>query len=319
MASGRSAYPYVLLALLTSWCRGSLAEPTLDTKNLHFPSAYGFYVLDGGTFTQLNNKFVATTAEQAKRYLTFSKEARVLIYNKWVRDSSKAKDVVLNDAGHTGEDPMLHVPTAIKQLEGHAEMLLIVPTQPLDASVYSIKCGKTMQDYEFGVNTPDLTAFWKEVAQKHPTSWQARNHYGTMLYLSGDVRGALEQYLKAVELKPDNCECQQNLALAYSALGQTDSAIQHYEIAAKIADNTVVLTNLANAYVQAKRFDDAIKSYRQALLLDPNNPQAHCNLGWVLMQENKIEDAIPEFRRAIDLDPNLSTAKTDLEQALKRK
>ena len=78
-------------------------------------------------------------------------------------------------------------------------------------------------------------------------------------------------------------------------------------------------TNLANAYVQAKRYDDAVRSYKRALELNPQNASAHCNLGYVLMQQGKLDDAIREFQKTLEIDPDMPQGKADLHQASQMK
>jgi Flp pilus assembly protein TadD len=49
--------------------------------------------------------------------------------------------------------------------------------------------------------------------------------------------------------------------------------------------------------------------------LDPQNPRAHNNLGWVLLAIGNIEDAIRHFEKALELDPNDELARTNLNRA----
>jgi superkiller protein 3 len=168
----------------------------------------------------------------------------------------------------------------------------------------------------FGVETPSEEGFWRTMVEQQPDSWQAHNHLGALLYMNGNWKDAYPQFQKAVELNPNAPECHNNLGLTLSLKGDMDGAIGEYEKAVKIKEDSAMITNLANAYEQAKRYDEAIKTYEHALAIDPKNASAHCNLGYALMQTGKTAEAIPEFRKAMELDPNMAQPKSDLEKAL---
>jgi Flp pilus assembly protein TadD len=275
-----------------------------------YPASYGVYLLNGSVFSRIISKLVPTNP---------SGDLSLLVFEKWVADpKADISAIVIDDLRHVGETPMPHVSVVTRRVENHPDMVMVVPNQPLDAGLYSVsvKAGVDVPEYGFGVETPDPVAFWKSVVQDHPTIWQAHNHLGATLYMDGDVKDAYPQFLKATQLNPQNPESHNNLGLALGYLGKTDEAIKQFELAVKIKDDPAIETNLANAYEQVKRYDDAIRTYRHAIQLNPNNTTAHCNLGFVLMQEGKVDDAIREFEKTLKLDPNMPPAQTGLQQAL---
>jgi Flp pilus assembly protein TadD len=213
---------------------------------------------------------------------------------------------------------MPDVPVNKMPVANHPDMMMLVPNAPLNAGLYSISIG-SQPDYQFGVSTPNEEDFWNTVLAKRSDCWQAHNHLGGLLYMRGDINGAYFHFAKAVEINPQNCESNNNLGLALSELGKKEEAIHEFEIAVKLQDDTAIETNLANTYLEVKKYDDAIRAYRNAIQLCPQNASAHCNLGWVLMRQGKVDDAIVEFRRTVELDPNMAQGKSDLEQALRVK
>jgi tetratricopeptide (TPR) repeat protein len=63
--------------------------------------------------------------------------------------------------------------------------------------------------------------------------------------------------------------------------------------------------------------DGAIRSYREAIRLDPSLAEAHNNLGNVLLDKGGVDGAIRCYREAIRLDPSLAVAHSNLGNALR--
>jgi serine/threonine protein kinase/Tfp pilus assembly protein PilF len=99
-----------------------------------------------------------------------------------------------------------------------------------------------------------------------------------------DIEFAIKMYEKALEIDGD-------YTLAYAGLA--DAYVFMYE--AYIDRSLVVL-------------EEAERSSRKALEVDPQLPEAHRSLGRVFMFQKKTEDAIREFEKAIHLRPNFYDA-----------
>ncbi len=181
---------------------------------------------------------------------------------------------------------------------------------------------------------------WGATLDKNPFSWQAHNHLGAWDYMQNDWRDAGPHFLRATQLKPENPESHNNLGLYYSKMYEAtkdrkwmDEALEQYQIAVGIKDDSAMDTNLGNAYEQMGQIDDqagqhavavpeyldAVKTYQHALEITPGNASAHCNMGFALMQLGRVDDAINEFMQTIELDPGMSPARGDLIQALRAK
>jgi tetratricopeptide (TPR) repeat protein len=78
--------------------------------------------------------------------------------------------------------------------------------------------------------------------------------------------------------------------------------------------NAGAYVQLANAYFDAERFDDAIKWYEPALKLDPKNVDASTDLGVSYYYSNKTDEALKQFDYSLKLNP--THAKTLLNQGI---
>jgi tetratricopeptide (TPR) repeat protein len=56
-------------------------------------------------------------------------------------------------------------------------------------------------------------------------------------------------------------------------------------------------------YAQAGRFDDAIKSFREALSRRPDYALARGNLGRILLIKGDVAEALKEYQEAVRIDP----------------
>jgi len=63
------------------------------------------------------------------------------------------------------------------------------------------------------------------------------------------------------------------------------------------------------------RTPEAIEQLHEALTLNPNNAEAHANLGSALLASGKARESIPEFEVALRLKPELKSAADNLRRA----
>jgi len=90
---------------------------------------------------------------------------------------------------------------------------------------------------------------------------------------------AIEEFKKAIALKPDSQSCYFALGNAYNALGWYDLAIKNFRKAAAIREDSYVYNNLGIAYYRKGMYDAALGSFRKALRLDAGHRNASVNLG----------------------------------------
>ncbi len=103
------------------------------------------------------------------------------------------------------------------------------------------------------------------------------------------------------------------LGLAYGESGKYKEAIKSYKQAIRIDPDFVhAHNNLGAAYYMLGRYQEAIKSHKQALRIDPDYRDAHYNLGIASYELDKYEEAIKSYKHAIRIDPDLAEAHYNL-------
>jgi Tfp pilus assembly protein PilF len=69
--------------------------------------------------------------------------------------------------------------------------------------------------------------------------------------------------------------------------------------------------NLGFAYMQTGRAEDAKRHFQQAIDIDPDNADAHFNLGSILTSEHNPDQASQHYAIAARLDPRYANLITD--------
>ncbi len=88
-----------------------------------------------------------------------------------------------------------------------------------------------------------------------------------------------------------------------------NSVIQWEYIAKKYPnDSQIVLSNLAEAYLQVGRFDEALKEYDKAIAIPTPNAFLQNGKGVIFLQEGRFEEAIQQFNASVAINPEANNS-----------
>jgi tetratricopeptide (TPR) repeat protein len=98
-------------------------------------------------------------------------------------------------------------------------------------------------------------------------------------------------------------------ALELHQAGDMLGAIDTYKAALRLEPNRPdALSNLGAAYVRLGQYDDAIAQYEAALKVDPDGTAIRLNLALAFYKSARPNEAIPQLRRVVASDPGAKNA-----------
>jgi len=153
------------------------------------------------------------------------------------------------------------------------------------------------------------------MSQRKPP--QEQIDYILNLFKSNQIQQALDFIDTLSKDYPDESLLLNIRGAGYAGLGQLDIAVQNYKKALSIKpDYAKAHYNLGNALQELGKLHDSVKSYKNSIVLEPENAQAHNNLAIVLRELDQLEEAEASCRKAIVLNPEYAEAYSSLSMIL---
>ena len=139
-----------------------------------------------------------------------------------------------------------------------------------------------------------------------------------MQHKLGRHADAEKNYLRAIEIDPQNIQAYNNLGNLFADLERLDDAIDLYKKTIELdggysADS---YNNLGLAYIGMQRQQEAEQVFRDAAKANPFFADARLNLGTLLFQRKEYAAAAREFQEALAIDPGVLKARNNLAFAM---
>jgi tetratricopeptide (TPR) repeat protein len=155
------------------------------------------------------------------------------------------------------------------------------------------------------------TPIFEKVVKLQPENQQARTLLGISYYGLGDFQNAIPLLEQSPERATDSMR--QMLAQAYLQRKQLDKAEKELtELVRNNPDSAPVHVLLAEALDASGRTDSAIEQFKAALKLAESDPNVHFGLGYLYWKRRDDSSAEFEFRRVLQIDPANAHAMTYL-------
>jgi len=146
----------------------------------------------------------------------------------------------------------------------------------------------------------------------------SEGHYGLgTAFTNLRDANAIDFYREAIRLRPDYGLAYGNLGVELMRVGRLPEAIGALAKALEVGGQTAAgHSNLGQAMGMSHDFEGAMREYRLAIKIDPNNVGAQYNLGTLLLTLKQAPAALPHLKCAVALAPNNSSARMNLAIAM---
>jgi serine/threonine protein kinase/tetratricopeptide (TPR) repeat protein len=135
----------------------------------------------------------------------------------------------------------------------------------------------------------------------------AHTTLGLLYTGTGDYRGALVEYQRALSIDPNSSDAFSGMAGSYEKMGELDRAEATYKQAIALRpDYWNGYVRLATFYKRHGRYEDALLPLQKVTELVPDNAVGHFDLGGIYQLLGRDQQAEDEFKKSIKIRPTAS-------------
>jgi tetratricopeptide (TPR) repeat protein len=116
---------------------------------------------------------------------------------------------------------------------------------------------------------------------------------------TSDRTEAIAQFKRAIDAKPEHIQAR--LALAQLTTDRTAAAIQYRAVLDSGVNDPATLKQIGDALLASGDIDVAISAYTRAITAAPDDAASHHGLAQAYLQRKRFDDAVTEEHKALDL------------------
>lgn len=156
-----------------------------------------------------------------------------------------------------------------------------------------------------GAFTEAITVF-KKVLTREPSNFEAQSNLAYAYLQAGRYANAVTEYTRAISLSPRNALCWQNRGFAYEKLDKRTKAIEDIHHSIELDPNNMdARMNLAAFHEDAKQFDRAIAEYEAIIKIDgAHHAEAYTNAARCMLEKGNVAGATKYLNDALTTNPN---------------
>jgi len=202
--------------------------------------------------------------------------------------------------------------------QGLFENVLIEASQiqkkfPNSVLIYNICGGAYTELEQFDLAIEN----YKKALLVKPDYADAFCNIGIVQQKKGELKTAIQNYKKAIKINPLHVRAHYNMGISYKTKGDPEGAIACYKQAIKLQPNHAeAYNNMGTAFSDVSKLQKAIDCFKRAVDFKPTYAEAHHNMGNALKELKKFEEAIEAYHKALSLKPNQAETYRNLGMSL---
>jgi tetratricopeptide (TPR) repeat protein len=166
-------------------------------------------------------------------------------------------------------------------------------------------------DYVLLGDYDDAARYLEESLALDPENVEARYHLGRVRYQQNRFDLAIAAFQEVLRREPGNVKAENNLGLSLEAKNEVEAALVAYRRAVKLAENLPVqdeqpYLNLGALLAKSGHTVEAIPWLVRATEIAPRSGKTHYQLARAYFDLNRFEEASKEAEKAVALDPGES-------------
>lgn len=130
-----------------------------------------------------------------------------------------------------------------------------------------------------------------------------RTYHGALLFMQGDLEGAIREFRDAIRLSPDSPVPHNNVGMALHLKDHFSEAQTELLIAIELEPSyAAAWSNLGFVLFEHGDLAAAVERWKVSVQLDPSMPSAWGGLAIGLLAMGHVEQAAHSYRQALELD-----------------
>jgi Flp pilus assembly protein TadD len=159
----------------------------------------------------------------------------------------------------------------------------------------------------------EAAVLFREVLQRHPEDFQARNGLALAYLALDNPLRAVGELEEAKRLQPFDSTPWVNLAAIYLKAGNPERALEYNEKALQLDPGSVdARFGKAECFRALNRWPEAIAAYRATIRLNPAHGDARNNLAGLLAQSGDLTGAQEEMEKLVQINPDYQGVQENL-------
>ncbi len=167
------------------------------------------------------------------------------------------------------------------------------------------KMMKTLGEYFFkNQYYNDAAYIFIRLAQDNLSDCELYQKIGFCFQSKSEYDEALEYYLKADIIKPNDRWTLRHIAICYRNLKKTEMALDYFLRAERLEpDDLSVNLNIGHCYLELKQYDEALKYYFKVDFLDVKGTKARRPIAWCSFLAGKTQQAQQYYDKILNDNP----------------